>query len=453
MKNVNFSRREFIRRTAVAPGLVAAAHTILLEPGPSYAAAAPVPPSDTVRFGIVGVGMEGTGLLRTAISIPGVECVAACDLYDGRHEVAREIVGKPIFTTRQYQKLLDNKEIDCIVCATPDHWHTQVVVDSCNAGKDVYVEKPMTHSAREGFDVIAAAQRNSRIVQVGSQAASSVVYAKAKELIAKGALGDVHLVESIEGRNDPNGAWQYPPPLDLSPQNLDWDTWLGKAPKIPFNPQRFACWRGWRVYGTGVAGDLFVHMLTGIHFAAGINEPPQRALATGGLFRWKDGRDVPDVHSTLFDYPQFPVSVRVTLNTEHPGVTRFLGTHGLLEIGDDQCTLTHQDGIDRFPGWYYPSFPKEMREEYEKEWHRKNDPIIAKTIAETTTFRAPEHYNETREHMWNFFNAVKSRKPVVENEVFGNWTAIACHMANVSYFKKNIAYWDDAARDIRTAAS
>ena len=375
---------------------------------------------------------------------------AACALYDGRHELAREIVGKPIPATRRYQDLLDNKEIDAIIAAVPDHWHHKIVVDCCNAGKDVYCEKPMTHTVSEGFDMIEAAKTNNRIVQIGSQRPSSVIYTKAKELVSQGAIGDVHLVESSMGRNDPNGAWEYPPPPDLSEQNMDWDTWLGTAPKVPFNPLHFARWRCWMAYGSGVAGDLFVHLLTGIHFVGGINQPPSRALAVGGLFRWKDGRDVPDVHCTLYDYPQFPVSLRMTLNTDTPEVTRFLGTGGVLEISGGELTLTTQDGIDHSPGWYYLSFPKELREEYAREWHEKNDPIVAKSVSNTTKYRPPEGYNETLEHLRNFFDAVRSRKPVVEDAVFGNHTAIGCHMANASYFKKSIAVWDAGAKIIRT---
>jgi predicted dehydrogenase len=285
MNKQRISRRDFMWRTAAVTGTALAARTVLLEPAVLAATPAAVPPSDRVRFGIIGIGMQGNGLLKLAVSLPGTECVAACDLYDGRHVLARELVGKPIPTTRRYQELLDNKEIDCIINATPDHWHRQIVVDCCNAGKDVYCEKPMTHAVGEGFEMVAAAQKNNRIVQIGSQRVSSIVYAKAKELVAQGAIGDVHLVETGMGRNDPNGAWVYPPPADLSPQNLDWDTWLGTAPKVPFNPLHFARWRCWQAYGSGVAGDLMVHLLTGVHFVGGITKPPQSAHAIGGLFR------------------------------------------------------------------------------------------------------------------------------------------------------------------------
>jgi len=449
MSKSRFSRRDFMRRTAAAAGAGLASKTILLDPGPAYAAEVTVPPSDRLRFGIIGIGMQGSGLLRGAITHPGVECVVACDLYDGRHVLAQEIVGKPIAVTRRYQDLLDNKEIDCIINATPDHWHKQIVVDCCNAGKDVYSEKPMTHKVSEGFEMIAAAQKNNRIVQIGSQRASSIVYAKAKELIEQGAIGDVHTVEGAMGRNSPNGAWEYPPPPDLSPQTLDWDTWLGTTPKIPFNPVRFAGWRCWQDYGSGVAGDLMVHLLTGIHYVGGVMLPPERAFATGGIFRFKDGRDVPDVHHVLYDYPQFPVIIKLTLTCDFPETTRFYGTGGLLEIAGEGLTLTTQDGTDHDPGWYYLSFPKTMREEYGRKWHVENDARLAKSGTETIVFRPPTGYDGDWAHMHNFFDSVRTRKPVIEDTVFGNNAAIACHMANASYFQKHLVQWDGIAKEIR----
>ena len=161
MKN-DLTRRQFLQRTAATAGAIATTNSILLhderlERRPLSA----VPPSDRLRFGIIGIGMQGSGVLANAIQLPGVECVAAADLYDGRHTLAREITGKPnLPATRRYQELLDNKDIDCIVAAVPDHWHKQVVVDSVSAGKDIYCEKPMSHTAADGVAMVAAAQRN-----------------------------------------------------------------------------------------------------------------------------------------------------------------------------------------------------------------------------------------------------------------------------------------------------
>lgn len=167
--------------------------------------------------------MEGSGVLKSAIELPGVKCVGAADLYNGRHTLARQITGDPnLFTTRDYRDLLNRKDIDCILAAVPDFWHKQVVVDACNAGKDIYCEKPMSHTAAEGFEMIEAAQRNNRIVQIGSQRVSSALCAKGRELYHKGAIGDVEMVELTYGRNSPTGAWIYPPD-----RTFRWPTALG----------------------------------------------------------------------------------------------------------------------------------------------------------------------------------------------------------------------------------
>ena len=234
MSKSRFTRRGFLQRTAGVAGASLVGGITVLKPEPLPAFSRYGGASDKVRFGIAGVGMEGTGLLTNAIQLPGVECVAACDLYDGRHELAKEIVGKPIKTTRRYKELLHEKDIDAIIIAVPDHWHKQVVVDSVGAGKDVYCEKPMSHGAADGVAMVAAANKTDRIVQIGAQRTSSVLCAKAKELLASGAIGELSLVEGSLGRNDPTGAWEYPPPADLSLENLDWDTWLGTAPSLSF---------------------------------------------------------------------------------------------------------------------------------------------------------------------------------------------------------------------------
>src|SRR5215467_2562271 len=171
MKRI-FSRRAFLQGGAVAAGGLLASKTIMLEAEtfmPRF-----VPPSDRVRFGMIGIGMQGSGLLAGAITIPGVECVAAADLYDGRHTLAREITANPSLpTTRRYQEVLGRKDIDCIIAAVPDHWHRRVVVDACNAGKDIYCEKPMSHNVADGLSMVDAAQKANRIVQIGSQRVSS----------------------------------------------------------------------------------------------------------------------------------------------------------------------------------------------------------------------------------------------------------------------------------------
>jgi predicted dehydrogenase len=450
MKFNRFSRREFLAMGAGAAGASLVTKTILLDPEPAWAFQAPVSPSDRVRFGMIGVGMQGSGLLASSIELPGVECVAAADLYDGRHTLAKEIVRPDLPTTRRYQELLANKDIDCIVAAVPDHWHKQVVVDAVSAGKDIYCEKPMSHTAAEGVEMVAAAKRTGRIVQIGSQRVSSVICAKAKELVNKGALGDLMLVEGSLGRNDPTGAWEYPPPPDLSPQTLDWDTWQGTVPKRPFDPKLFARWRCWKEYGTGVAGDLLVHLISGMQFVLGTNEPPKRAMAMGGILRWKDGRNMPDVHASLFEYGQVPMYMRLNLGTETPEIYRFQGSKGILELTEFTLTYIPQAGVDTSPSYYAYSFPKALREEYFKKWHQEHDAVPGKETAfEGVTYRSIS-WDDVKPHLWNFFQAVRTRKPVVEDAVFGHNAALACHMANESYFRKSAVSWDAGSNTIKS---
>jgi predicted dehydrogenase len=424
--------------------------SLLLDPDPSYAAAGPVAPSDRIRFGMVGVGMEGSGVLSTAIQLRGVECVSAADLYDGRHILAREIVGKPIRTTRRYKELLDSKDIDAILIAVPDHWHKQVVVDALAAGKDVYCEKPMSHNPADGLEMVAAYKKTDRIVQIGAQRTSSVLCAKAREMIEQGAIGELNLVEATYGRNDPNGAWEYPPPPDLSPENLDWDTWQGTAAKKPFDPLTFARWRCWKEYGTGVAGDLLVHLISGMQFVLGINEAPRRVSAFGGIYRWKDGRNMPDCHPVLYEYGNVPVYMRLMLGCESAEVTRFMGSKGSIELREFSVTYAPQAGIDLSPSYYTASYPGKMKEAYLKQWHEEHDLVPGKEpLPETITYNGND-YDDLRPHLWKFFEAVRSRKPVPQDAVFGHHAALGCHLANESYFRKTPVYWDEASASIKS---
>src|SRR3989454_5307493 len=445
-----FSRRKFLGLSAVAAGSLAT-KTIWLDPDPLWAMPQAVAPSDRVRFGIIGIGMQGSGLLANSIELPGVECVAACDLYDGRHTLSKEIVNNPSLpTARRYQELLGNKGIDCLIAAVRDPWHKQIVVDAVSAGKDIYCEKPMSHTAAEGVEMADAARKTGRIVQIGSQRVSSVICAKAKELVANGALGDLMLVEGSLGRNDPTGAWEYPPPLDLSPQTLDWDTWQGAIPKRAFDPLLFARWRCWKQYGTGVAGDLLVHLVSGMMYVLGINEPPKRAMAMGGILRWKDGRNMPDVHASLYQYGDIPVYMRLNLGTEMPETYRFQGSKGILEMTEFGLTYTPQSGKDTAPSYYAGSFPHAMREAYEKQWRAENTPKLGQEpMPESISFKGPD-FDDVKPHLWNFFDAVRSRRPVVEDALFGHHAALACHMANESYFRQQAVHWDEASRTIKS---
>jgi len=454
----DLTRRQFLHRTAATAGAIAATNASFFRDARLEAASYPaVPPSDRLSFGIIGIGMEGSGVLANALALPGVECVAAADLYDGRHLLAREITGKSnLMVTRRYKDLLDNKEIDCILAAVPDHWHKQVVVDSVRAGKPIYCEKPMSHSAADGVEMVKAFKDTGKIVQIGSQRVSSVICAKAKELIAKGTIGELTLVEGTYGRNDPNGAWQYPPPFDLSPTNFDWETWQGTAPKKPWDPDMspkyFARWRCWKEYGTGVAGDLLVHLVSGMMFMLGINEAPKRTQALANIIRWKDGRNMPDVQAVLYEFPSLaaPVYLRLNLAGSSPETYRFYGSKGVLEVTEFEIKYLPQTGQDDAPSYYSGGFPRQMRETYVKEWHEKHDPPPGKEATLDGLSFTSDSWDDLKPHLHTFFEAVRKNGSVTEDAVFGHNAALACHLANESYFRHAPTTWDAASSAIKS---
>jgi predicted dehydrogenase len=453
MKKYSFTRREFMQWGAGAAAAGALAKVTVLEPQRLWAAPGLVAPSDTVRFGIIGTGVEGCDLLRTSLFVPGVECVAAADLYDSRHIAAKEALGgKDIETTRDYRRILDRKDIDAVLVATPDHWHRKAVIDAVEAGKDVYCEKPMSHSVEDGLAMVEAVQKHNSILQVGSQRASSILYAKAKEIWDSGKLGLVDTIEAAWDRNTDSGAWVYPIPPDASEQTIDWNTWLDGAPQRPFDPTRFFRWRCYKDYGAGLAGDLFVHLLSGIHVVTGTNAPPQRALSTGGLYYYKDGREFPDLLWTMYDYPHFQVVLRCNHNNNYQGeFFGFYGKKGTILINGSTLTFKPQVSPTQSEDYSIFGWPEKLRKEYLANWrkeHPEPPPGQFKIEEEDEVYTPPPHYSDMADHEANFFHAVRTRQPVVENEVFGNNTALGCHMSNYSYFNKTAAVWDARAKRI-----
>jgi predicted dehydrogenase len=429
----------------------AAAKVTLLEPTTLLAAASPFAPSDTVRFASIGTGVRGCELLKASLRVPGAECVAVCDLWEGRLTAGQQALNKTVATTRNYKEILDNKDIDAVIVAVTDHQHRRVVVDACAAGKDVYCEKPLSHTVEDGFAMIAAAQKYTRVMQVGSQRVSSILYEKAREIYASGKLGPVTCVQAYWDRNSPSGAWVYPIPPGVNEQNLDWTSFLVGAPSIPFDLNRFFRWRCFTDYGEGLGGDLFVHLISGIMFITGTNTAPSRAQSTGGLFHFKDGREFPDLIETFYDYPNFRVALRCNLNNDGGEFIGFYGTEGTMIIKDATLTYTPQDTRPEPEGYSVVGWPAELRAQYVAQWKQEHPlpaPFTSKLTEEVESYVPPVGYSDVVDHEANFFNAVRTRKPCVENEVFGNNAAIGCHLANYSYFNKKIATWDAAAKKI-----
>jgi predicted dehydrogenase len=437
------TRRDFLKTVSGA----AATAPVVLRARTSAPSQAPSS-NDRLRFAAIGVGIRGQQDLLSALKTPGVELVAAADVYDGRLTLARERWGNQLFTTRDYREVLARRDVDAVLIAAPDHWHTQMAVDAMQAGKDVYVEKPMVQQLDEGPRIIETARQTNRILQVGSQHPSSIVYGKARELYRAGAIGELNLVEAWINRNSSMGAWQYSIPPDAAPQTIDWDRFLGRAPKRPFDPVRLFRWRNYRDYGTGIPGDLFVHLFTGIHFVLDALGPT-RAIASGGLRKWNDGRDVPDVMLALYDYPKtashpaFTLSLKVNF-AEGAGdayVFRFVGPEGVLTIGDNSVTLSRRPAA-REPGQTAESFAKATQDAYMKEYRAKypDKPELQPRADET--YAAPQRYNSTEDHFRNFFDAVRTRRPVVEDAVFGLRAAGPALLANLSYFESRAIGWN-----------
>jgi len=321
-------------------------------------------------------------------------------------------------------------------------------VDAMKAGKDVYCEKPMIHLYSDGPEMIETARKTSRILQAGSQRVSSLIYAKAKELLAAGAIGQLNMVTARWDRNSTMGAWSYTVPPDASAETCDWPRFLGTAPKIPFNAEHFFQWRKWKAYGSGVAGDLFVHLFSGTHFITGSNGPT-RGMATGGLRFWKDGRDVPDVMLGLFDYREgFNLSLRVNFvdgGEESEGLI-FTGSEGTMEIGGGSVSVNRVPR-EKEPGLMIGTFTeatqKLILEDYRKQYprlHPAGEPPVG-----YEKYVAPTGYSDSYDHFKNFFAAVRSRQPVVEDAVFGFRAAGAALLSNLSIDRGTIVHWDPDA--------
>jgi predicted dehydrogenase len=435
------TRRHFIE-TASATGLALSGAAAQVKKGSA---------NDQVQVALIGCGGMGQGDAEASSHVPGVKLVAAADVYDGRLTKMREDFGKDLFTTRDYREILARKDVDAVIVATPDHWHSKISIDAMNAGKDVYCEKPMVQHLGEGTAVIEAQRRTGRILQVGSQRASSIEYKKAQELFRSGAIGELNMVEAWWDRNSADGAWQYFIPPDATPATVDWDRFLGRAPKRPFEPIRLFRWRNYRDYGTGVGGDLFVHMFTGVHFVLNAIGP-KRIFATGGLRYWKDGRDVPDVFLGLYDYakteshPEFTLTVRVNFKTGAGASSgfRFIGSEGIMTIGRG-VTLTRTPN-ETEPGYTLETFANATQQDFLKKYRQQYPPqsytIEAMDDTREEQFQAPGRYSDHADHHRNFIASVRSRKPVVEDAVFGYRAAAPAVASNVGYFESRLVNWD-----------
>ena len=443
MSDQGITRREFIGRS------VAGAATAGLALG-APAIGRVASPNERVTVGMVGVGIRGLEQMQAVLSVKA-DVAIVCDLYDGHLRRAKEIQANTA-TTRDYREVLDRKDIDAVCIATSDHWHAPVAIAAMQAGKDIYIEKPMTHTIPQALELVKVSKETGRLVQVGSQSLSMESTHKGKAWVDAGEIGNIYMVQCEIYRPDPVGAWKYPVPPDASPQTIDWDRYLGNAPKRPFDAARFFQFRNWWDYGTGIAGDEYVHLLSRVHYLMN-TQFPLSAVANGGIYKWKGDREVPDIHNTMYDYGKFQVVVMANLVSNFDGgeIVRFMGDKGTVVLTEESASLLP---YDEEWGFEYPleSWPKDTKGPFMAA--HKNDPTADIGTYRKQQHRKPQNFMQhaegTEDHFRNFFACVKSRQQPIENVDFGCGTAVACHMANLSYLKKQRLFWDAEKLELRS---
>jgi len=329
MAGKQVTRREFLKMSAVG----AAALGFLGSTAPPSALGA----NERINIGVIGCGGMGTAHLRELVDWSksgkeNVAVIAVCDIYEPRKERARDISGAKVF--HEYRDLLQMPDLDAVLIATPDHWHAQMTIDAMEAGKDVYCEKPMTRYWYEAKEVAQVQARTGRVVQIGAQGTSSDLRWQANRLIREGALGKLLWSQAAYCRNSREGEWNWDIDPQASPSNLDWDRFLGPAPKRPFDPERFFRFRKYWDYSGGIATDLFYHCLAELETALG-PEFPKRVSASGGIYVFHD-REVPDTFQVMIDYPTDHTVVLLSSMANRQGVPEMIRGH--------EATLTYEGG-------------------------------------------------------------------------------------------------------------
>lgn len=398
----NMGRRQFVTTTLGAAAAVATSRRRVLGA------------NDRIRMGIVGVGGRGTGWVRRLVRRDDVDVTWLCDVDASRFERSTDLVdsaGRPApQTTQDVRKVLDDPDVDAILIATNHHWQALATVLACQAGKDVYVEKPSSHNVWEARNSLAAAKKYNRVVQAGLQNRSAAYLGTAREFVESGALGDIHLVRVLNMNNDrmrPRGD-EGPPP-----STLDWDRWCGPAPVMPWAPGQ---WQQGRFdYGVGRIVDDLVHQVDVMRYITGLGAP-KTAANSGGVFHYKDGREWPDTQITTYEYPDLTLIIQSTLWAdsiqETPSVIRDGDQYPNWLMNGTKIEVFGTKGV-MFMGRHGGGY---------QAWD--ND---RKLITESYGRRAD------LEHMENFLDCVRTRKTPVAN-LEDTWESVLiCHLGNVSY--------------------
>jgi predicted dehydrogenase len=397
------SRRHFLKSSAAIAG--AASYNRVLGA------------NGRIRIGVIGSGPRGQALMKALNTIGGVEWVAVCDVYDVRRGEAAAIAGTAVEQYVDYRQVLARKDVDAVIVATPDHWHSAIATEALRAGKDVYVEKPMVHTPQAGQAIVKAARETKRIVQVGMQARALSQYLEAKRrFIDSGVMGKVGFARTWYTSN--NGYIKTPPAgMERKPDGLDWDRWLGPGPKVAWNPGIYFSPYKWLHYDGGMIMGIGIHVLDSAHHLLGLHKPAA-AVAGGGIYYYDDGRDTPDVVTFVLDYPE---KVTLSFTAEcltAPGVRTSAG----VELRGTGGTLTAERyRID--PGYQYVPNAKFSKE---------------------PPFSGPGENADPNNLLKNWLECISTRQKPMANEEEGYYSAVACFMANQAFRTKTRVTWDKA---------
>jgi len=425
------TRRVFLAGSVLAGGALAAAKS--LKPGSSARAASRVVgANDRIAVGMIGVGGMGGAHLRAHVkqseTTKDIQVVAVSDIYAKRKEKARAVAKLATKDVHHdYRELLVRNDVDAVFIATPDHWHAQIAIDALAAGKDVYLQKPMTYTIEEARDVRDAAAKYGRILQVGVQGMSEPRTLKARELIEQGEIGELLWAQATAARNSLVGEWNYHVDEDATPDNLDWNRWLGSAPKRTFSPERYFRWRKYWDYSGGIATDLYYHSLGPMVFAMNAGFPT-RVSASGGIYVQKD-REVPDTYATLIEYPNFYISLSGSM--ANAAANKY---HGPAYYGHKGTLTFEEDKVVVIP------------EVFEK--HGKLE-----TAKATKSYPVPPNPDAHRTHTDNFFSCVRTRQPAHLNPDLGYRIMAAIRLGVDAYREGKTKLFDPDSQKVTAYAS
>jgi len=409
-------RREFLK--ASATGIAAAAPAIrLARAGVSTS----VPPSDQVQAAFIGMGRQGMFNMKKFAEHPDVRVAAVCDVY--RPHLDRAYSEFPVNRFTDFRKILDRKEIDLVMIASPDHWHPLMTVMACQAGKDVYVEKPISVAVVEGRKMVQAARKYGRVVQVGTQQRSGLHFQQSIQLIRSGKIGEITAVRSWNfGNSTPEGIGN--PPDSPPPEGLDWDYWLGPAPRVPFNANRFGVapdrWSTFRYfwdYAGGMMTDWGVHLLDIVQWAMNVDAPTS-VSALGGKFTIRDNRDTPDTLTVTYEYPSFICTYE---NRACNGRSVNGHGYGIEYYGTEGTMFVDRNGFQIIP----------ERRRVGDDW----EPRMAEMAVEKSN-------DSNHDHVRNFLDCVKSRRKPISDIEIGHFSTATCLLGNISYRTGRKLVWD-----------